>query len=387
METAVSAAILLICLIIVPLFCGLVFDGRGRGAARILTGWAVGMLMMMAAYEIAAVPLILMHRKLTDSIFAWTAVLAVMLICAVLRRISSPGGQKPGLSGPDGKRPGLSGPDGRKTGFSTEAGTGGAAIAESEKWTAFCLILAVSALILIGMQCAFYVFGMHIDDDDARYIANALAASETNTMYRYHPNMGSKMSYFMGEIGKEVTSPLMMYYAALSRISGIHAAIMIHTVLPPVLLVLSYAVIWLLSASLWPESREKRLIFTVVCALLRMMGNTSIYTGSTFTLMRIWQGKALAPALFVPLFTALFVQRFMRGEMRGWYRLLFIGNAAACLSSGMGILIAAAYTGICAVVFAFREKSVGPGIKCALCAIPNCAYMVIYLLVWKVVLR
>ena len=342
---------------IVPSGAGWFLSRRDRKAGHLCRSWVYGILVMMAVYQLVSVPLILLHRSLTESIIGWHIGLVLwILVFAVLRKKRLP---EPLLN---------------------QAG-------RYEGWSYSEHLLLLVLAVLVIMQCAYYVFGMHIDDDDARYVANAVAAAETNTMYRFHPNTGEAMKYFMGEIGKEVTSPLMMFYAALAVLTGIHPAILIHTFLPPVLLIAGYGILWLLAEEIWPEGRTQRLLFLAAAVVFRMMGNTSIYTGSTFSLMRIWQGKALVAALFVPFVILIYLRIYLRRPNPYAYVLLCTMNLAACLSSGMGIYLCAILTGTAAAALLIRTRSLRAAVPVLLCCIPNAVYTWIYLLVYKVILR
>lgn len=339
----------------VPFLMGSLYVPQCRKLLSAVRSWGYGMITMMAAYQIVCVPLILLHRPLTETVILWHVLLAGWLAVCFFLRIKQKTGSGEDVCG--------------------------------KKWKNTEFILLGVLLFFVLSQCAFYALGMHVDDDDARYVANAVAAWETNTMFHFHPNNGEAMSYFMGEIGKEVTSPIMMYYAALSMLLRIHPTILCHTILPTVLLILSYCILWLLSDEIWPKERQKRLIFLILCAVFRIMGNTSTYTDASVILMRLWQGKALVPAVFLPFILVLYLRFYMKMEKPYPVLLLLTGNVAACLASGMGIYLTAIMTGCCAVALMIRQKSFRSGLPVLLCCIPNLCYAGIYLLILKVILR
>lgn len=339
-------------LLLLPLFLGRFLWGNGKKTQA--AAWYVwGMFFLMALFEVAAVPLILLHRPLHEAIWGWNLLIAAAAAVFVIKH-----------------------------------GTVGKGLEASDvPWKKGERLLLCLVLLLLAIQCCAYLFGMHVDDDDSRYVANAVAAFETDTMYRYHPNNGEVMTYFMGEVGKETASPMMMFYAAVSYAAGIHPTIMIHTVWPVVWLIVSCGIFWMISLAVYPpEKRESRLLFLLFVMLLNIWGNTSIYTSSTFSLIRLWQGKALVPALFAPMLFFLMLYR-AGGHRKNWYRNLVVCNLAACLCSGMGIFLSAALTLCIAAALAFYEKNwkVLPG--CFLCCIPNACYTFLYLLVHRVILR
>lgn len=338
-------------LAVLPLFLGFLLTGK-KGQIKGIVWYVYGMLGMLAAFQVSCVPLVLLHRPLHEAVILWHVFMGMFGVAAFIRK--------------------------KKAAVEWKI--------KPEKWKKPELCLLAAVLLLLLVQCAAYVVGTHIDNDDARYVANAVAAYETDTMYRYHPNNGNVMEYFMGEIGKEATSPMMMFYAAVSFIVRIHPTIMIHTVWAVVWVLVSYGIYWMLSACLYPESRRNRLIFLMLAMVLQIFGNTSIYTASTFSLMRAWQGKALVPAAVMPFLLFLFLRRWERKEYQ-WYPGLLLCTLAACLCSGMGVYLSAILIMAVTIAAALKEKSLKTLVFGACCCIPNAVYTGLYLLVHLVIIR
>lgn len=338
-------------LAVFPLLLGFLLAGKKR-QSKWIAMYAYGMLGMMAAFQLACVPLVLLHRSLLEAVILWHVFMGILCAVCFVRK---------------------------KTALAVW-------MAKPEKWEKQELLLLAAVLALLAVQCAAYLAGTHIDNDDARYVANAVAAYETNTMYRYHPNNGTVMKYFMGEIGKETTSPMMMFYAAVSLIVRVHPTIMIHTVWAVIWVLVSYAVYWMIAACFYPENRRNRLLFLLFVMLLQIFGNTSIYTSSTFTLTRAWQGKALVPAVVMPFLLALFLRRW-KDPAYEWYPGLLLCSLAACLCSGMGVYLSAILTAAVTIAAAVKEKSIKTLILGGCCCIPNVVYTGLYLLVHLVIIR
>lgn len=338
-------------LALLPFFMGYLIAGRKKGTKWIAL-YVYGMLGMMAAFQLACVPLVLLHRTLLEAVIWWHVLMGLFCAAACLKKNRAADGWT----------------------------------VKPEKWKTEEAVLALAVLALLAIQCAAYIAGTHIDDDDARYVANAVAAYETNTMYHYHPNNGTAMEYFMGEIGKEATSPMMMFYAAVSFIVRVHPTIMIHTVWAVVWVLTSYGIYWMLSACFYPESRRNRLVFLALVMVLQIFGNTSIYTASTFSLIRAWQGKALVPAVVMPFLLALFLRRW-KDKDYGWRQGLLLCSLSACLCSGMGVYLSAILTAAAVISAAVKEKSIKTLVLGACCCIPNAVYTGLYLLVHLVIIR
>lgn len=209
------------------------------------------------------------------------------------------------------------------------------------------------ALVIICYQMCVYIFKMHLDEDDARWIAEANDALVKNKMLLHNPATGEYIGRFVGEMVKDVFSPWSMYLAWLSRMTTIRAVVIAHTVYPPILLGLSYCAYYEIGSQLFTKKHERGIFLLMVSVInLFMAGN--VYTQSVFTLTRIWQGKAVVAAVMIPsiMMAILRIQGEDRKKRDGsgtsnrsnkirvadWL-LLFITGAACCLFSGMGIAI------------------------------------------------
>ena len=250
-----------------------------------------------------------------------------------------------------------------------------------------CLLILAS-LILIGGQCRRYLFEEHIDDDDSRFIASAVSAYQHDTMLLENPATGEVKPRPEGELVKDAASPWPMYLAALSALANVHPAITAHTVLPAYLLLLRYLVIWCVGSALFaegksrkaqPPSSEKQAWFLLFSAAALQFFGGSVHTAGAFALTRIWQGKAVLAAVMIPWILLLTYGSEWTGEALS-AKALIAASAAACLLSGMGILMAGALTGSYALWKALTERRLSSAALPLLCALPCLAYGLVYMI-------
>ena len=195
----------------------------------------------------------------------------------------------------------------------------------------------IIAAAIIFYQIIIYIFGMHLDEDDARWIAEANDALVKNRMYLHNPATGEYIGRFVGEMQKDVFSPWAMYIAVLSRNTFIRSVVIAHTIYPPILLGQVYIVYDLIGKKLFKGKTEQGL-FVMMVALINLFMGGNVYTQSVFTLTRIWQGKAVVAAVMIPLFLYLLLLVQNEDTVINW--LWFgIAGCACCLFSGMGIAI------------------------------------------------
>jgi hypothetical protein len=191
-------------------------------------------------------------------------------------------------------------------------------------------IIVVLPAVLIAFQVYMYTAYVHTDADDAFFVGTATTAVETNTIFQYDA--------YTGEVYKNypmryVLSPFPIFVATLSQVSGMHAAIMSHTVLPGLLLLLSYGVYALLGRELFQGNRKKNALFLFFVGIVATFLHTSIYTQNSFMLLRIWQGKAFLVAMLLP-FVFYMEYRLIIGKWKDaeWVLILF-AMLSCCLGS------------------------------------------------------
>ena len=118
----------------------------------------------------------------------------------------------------------------------------------------------------------------YFDGDDAYYVGGISMADQTGVLNRIRPYTGLSTNPDMRHA--LATFPLWIAYVA--RMTGIHAAIVAHTVLPLVLIPLTYYVFFLIGRKLLGAYSVKLPILMTLVSLMQIWGNSSIYTNATF---------------------------------------------------------------------------------------------------------
>jgi len=239
-------------------------------------------------------------------------------------------------------------------------------------WTIVLLFI-----VLVLFQISRYLTGMHLDEDDARWIAEANDAITKNAMYLHNPATGEYIGRPIGEMLKDIYSPWSMYIAFLAYITGIRPAIMAHTIYAPVLLIITYLAYWRIGKQLFKRQAERLIFLLAVAVVITFF--SGVYSQGVFTLTRIWQGKAAATAVIIP---AIFSQILMiqKEDTRKNWLILVVISWSACLLSGMGIMIALLMTagyGLYVIVWG-RWKRIPYWLACM---VPAAVYEILYQLV------
>ena len=201
----------------------------------------------------------------------------------------------------------------------------------------------------------------------------------TDSIFRYDCYTGMEYTVLPS---RYILSPFPIFLAVLAQISSIHATVIAHTILPFLLIPLSYYVYWMIGKCLFPKSREQASVFLLLTAIVQMFSYYSVYTPGTFLLLRSWQGKAVLANILLPSIFCfgLALWREKRKSFADWF---FLGTltTASCLVSTMGFMLAPIMAGIIGILCALKNKtfSIIPAMLC--CCIPNIIFSVIYLMI------
>lgn len=237
------------------------------------------------------------------------------------------------------------------------------------------LALKLCLLILIFVQVFHVVYFTHIDDDDAVYVAQSLTSIETNTLYQMNPSQGNNYGIYM----RYALSPFPMYISITSIFTGIHSTIIWHTILSGIMVILSYFVYYLFGKKLFKQE-NKNLVFLIILSIINIFGNFSQYTTFSYFLLRPWQGKSVLINLILPFLWYIFLDITNEEKRYINWIILYITVFAACLVSGMGIVLTPISLAILAIVFFFKDKNYKYLLKTGIGLIPCVIFAILYIL-------
>lgn len=283
----------------------------GHTAVKICSAFAYGQFFVWAVFELIAVPLVMLRAPFQVLVYVSVIFIGAAACLSFIRnkkRVKDLSGHK----------------------------------TESRPDAAWLLFGIAAALILF--QMISYILGMHLDEDDSRWIAESNDALVYGTMFLRNPATGEPVNAFLGELSKDIASPYPMYMAVISQLLMVRPVVLYHTVYPPILLLLSYLFYYKIGCRLFRGSAERAIFFlmaTVITQFFRGEG----YTQASFSLLRIWQGKAVVAGVIIPALTYQLMRIYQEGSIRNWLTLAMI-DCGACLLSGMGILLSAILIGI-----------------------------------------
>lgn len=310
------------------------------GMSACLKAWIFGQMLLFAVLQVLAVPMILLRWKF-DILFYSFIGIGILLFGIGCMRL-------------------------RRTKIKIEI--------KKETWNWLSLVLLIAALLLILLQSGIYFFGMHLDEDDARWLAEANDALEYGDMITRDYDTGEYLGSFV--MHEDVSSPWPLLFAILSRILiNTRVSVIAHSIFPPIELIVMYGIYWLIGKEMF-KKREAQLTFLVFTALITAFYGGSIYTQGRFALIRIWQGKATVAAIAIPIIMYLSICINKEDRSVDWI-ILTINATAACLMSGMGIIIGGIMIGVYGLynIIAYQHWKRIPLWLCSL--IPSVTYILI----------
>lgn len=387
---------------IAPLCTGLLWT-RGRKAEkhRIDYIYLAGFLTQLAVFQIIAVPVMIKKvygMELLTGLM--TGALAVLSIAGVVLAV---------LDGRKGKRAGAKAPagDGRQSAEAKGRGwqrSGGNPVADFfHSAKRFICSLSIESRLFWLLALAAVAFQMYMaytcasfDGDDSYYVVQSVLADQTGVLNRIRPYTGLSTDLDI----RHALATLPLWEAYIARMTGIHAAIVAHTLLPLVLIPLTYLCYFEIGRKLLGAKNIRLPIFMVLVSIMQIWGNTSIYTNATFFLTRTWQGKSVLANLVLLVQIWLLLEIFDErasdrgagsstaercrnegaltyGSRNDFWGLIVVNNVVSAMMTSMGAFLAAMFLGITGLAAAIRQRRVSVLVKAAACCVPNVIYLLL----------
>lgn len=349
----IALLILMFFLLLVPTVAGGLFMDGERLGRNLLFRWVSGQMLLWAGFQLICVPLILKNRSFGQVVFLFSgymAAVALLAAAAQVRRLAN--GARPGwkLLGAGGRMP----------------------LSELVLWLAFFAILLFQLVQAVRL--------VYADGDDAYYVAVTTITQNSDEMYRKLPYTGGSTGLDL----RHALAPFPIWIAYLAEVSGMRPVTVAKVVLPCVLLLMTYAIFYLLGVRLFPEKGVRIPVFLIFTELLVLFGDYSIYTVENFMIARSRQGKAALGSIVIPfLFLALLLllQRLQEKEKVPvpLYVLLAAAAASACLCTTLGAVIICIPIGVAGVLGGICYKRPGILPPMAACCLPCVVFALLYL--------
>lgn len=333
--------------------------------------YIAGFLTSLAVFQIIAVPIVILEARGFRVIVPLFSVLSILLgAVGVLLSVRS--GKKEGVSDSGELLPIAM--------FFRKKEEDGPGLAKREHMGQEGMLWFM-VFVLIGFQMVMAFMLTSFDGDDAYYVVQSVLTDETDTLYRIRPYTG--LSTGMDLRHSLAVFPIWIAYIA--RMSGFHATVVAHSILPLVLIPLTYWIYLEIGKKILKREKQKLPVFMLFICIMQIFGNVSIYTNATFFLTRTWQGKSLLANIVLPALLWLLIwifdgEGYEKESRVGLWVMLVVTNFVAAMSSTASVFLAAMFIGVTGLVMGIREKDIQIPLKLMISCIPLVLYGVIFLL-------
>ena len=314
-------------------------------AMAYLCGWFVS----FSVFELVSVPFILLERSFTEVVIVYSIVIAVILVISA-------------FWGKDMVKQFLSWTRWKKE------------LLDMPLWTRIGWIVLI---LMIGAQMFAAVYYEYYDGDDAYYIAQSVMADTFDTMYVRDNYTG----YLYDLDIRHALSPTPIYIAWMSRISGIHSAMIAHSVLAPVWLFLMYCVYSQIGKRLLAKNKDWQPLFLIFLSVWFFFGKVSLYTAETFVMTRTWQGKGLMAGVILPTLLLCLIYLADKRPQKGSWILLVMVVLSSAFATSVSFMLVPTVVGIAAVLIGWQKRSAKTVLLMGACCIPCIVLALCYLLI------
>lgn len=248
----------------------------------------------------------------------------------------------------------------------------------------------ILAVLLIGIQVIRVAVGhFFLYADNATYIPIINDILETDKDYYLDHIMGVPGHREINR--KYLFTTYFPYLAAICKFSGLHPAILVQTVLPPMLTIITYVLVWHYGIVLFKDKRQSWMLVLFFGILAETIGGYD-HTQANSVVSGIYFGKKIVFLLFIP-FVLLFIaekyslleDRLTKLPVRDLLLLIMMVTGVCAPSlMGTGLIPIALFS--MGMVLSIRKKSLFPMIQMVLSMIPAIAMLlvvVVYLYFWS----
>ncbi len=221
----------------------------------------------------------------------------------------------------------------------------------------------------------------YADGDDAYYVSISTAANLGGTMYQTNPYTGMTTEIEM----RYGLAPFPIWVSFIAEKCGVNAAVAAHSLIPLILIPLTYVIYLEIGKLLCGEKQEMLPIFMTFVSLLQIFGNYSIYPASTFLLTRTRQGKAALGNVILPFLILLLLRMSKEVKERGraekvtvcW---IFVTMLSGALCSTMSGFLCGLLVMLTAGLFALLYRKPRVLLQCFAGCIPGICASLLYMI-------
>ncbi len=202
------------------------------------------------------------------------------------------------------------------------------------------ILLFLIVLFLIAFQLSAYVFNGNFDQDDNTVeIVNTILGNDS--FFNISPFTGETSQFI-----QPLYTPIILFYAFLSKISGLHPTLLIHIIVPCWILSWFSSICFEYGLELF-DDKMKAIYFVIVIQILNMLGVYGKWLTSALLLCKAWQEESILLLCLLP-WMVLRLFRIAQNKITSWewlalvFQLLLIALFAIRAELYVGLLLVVA---------------------------------------------
>ena len=184
----------------------------------------------------------------------------------------------------------------------------------------------IGLMVIVGMFVTFQMVLSTLvyksNADDSFYVSLSTSSIDNEAIYMEEPSMGCKSDVSLLMIMEQIPS-WELQIAIFSKISTISPPILCHSVLPMIIIFISYIAYYFLARVFFNKKHAK--IFLIILSIIFLFTGFSTRFRAGYLLLRAWQGKAIFLNIGLTMIIALLIKLDKRINKRD-ICLLIISN-------------------------------------------------------------
>ncbi len=394
MITPVNILLIVIWALIVPYLAGRLISMWSKSPAtglNICMNLSFGFMVMCAVFIIPAIPMILLHAPFHVLKYTWLVLMAVICTSSVVLSVKE---RKDGDSENEAENAAVIVDTDKADKTEEDKSTVSDMSANTVKTSVgkkhvdiFTVCVWFAAIAVIIFETGLLTVRMHTDTDDARFIVDAMEALSKDTMLEYNPITGIYHGIPVGEQVKDLTAPYPLFIALISSLTGVHPAIMAHTIMPLLYIPLSYLVFCLIGGLLFKDDIKKKGLFLFFLSLIHLFSFETIFSAGYTLLTIIWQGRSIVAMIMLPLTWYLLLKAADSEKVEvSDYVIIGISALANAMLSNMGALFAFILCMAYALSMAVQDKKLSRIFFMGLAMLPDILVIILSRLLYSGIL-
>ncbi|MCD8096650.1 MAG: DUF6077 domain-containing protein [Lachnospiraceae bacterium] len=223
----------------------------------------------------------------------------------------------------------------------------------AENWKQYLTLGHLAALLLIVFELWFLHHHMYLEWDDTYYVNLANVAISSDRIYWVYPETGTLVDFDK----RYVLSLWPIFYAWLSKLTGVAATVMAHTIMPWLMIPLAYMVYILIGKRLFEDNVQLQGMFLAFAVLVHLYMSGEHTTGLSFLTITPWVGKGILAAIILPALFYWLLRAMRDGGARNWI-MLGVTGLGGCLTSSMGIMLTPLFVGIAVFLLTLQKRQI-----------------------------